>query len=122
MTSMTLLAATFEPALEPDPKFRCSLMQLDSSTCRYPIGDPTEPDFQFCGAPPKSLQAVLRASRGDCLPAHAAHPLTAPAAVHHERAEGSISPVSGSMARVTSTISFIRANPLGRASQRHILA
>src|SRR5580692_10782283 len=88
MTSMTLLAATFEPALEPDPKFRCSLMQLDSSTCRYPIGDPTEPDFPFCGAPPKSLQAVLRASRGDCLPAHAAHPLTAPAAVHHERGRG----------------------------------
>lgn len=28
------------------------LMQLTSDTCRWPIGDPRQPGFGFCGAPP----------------------------------------------------------------------
>ncbi len=27
----------------------CSLLELSESTCRWPIGDPALPDFQFCG-------------------------------------------------------------------------
>jgi len=28
-----------------------TLMELDASTCRWPIGDPQSSDFRFCGAP-----------------------------------------------------------------------
>jgi GcrA cell cycle regulator len=31
---------------------RCSLLELSSSTCRWPVGDPARPDFFFCGADP----------------------------------------------------------------------
>jgi GcrA cell cycle regulator len=30
----------------------CSLLDLDASTCRWPIGVPGEPRFAFCGAAP----------------------------------------------------------------------
>jgi GcrA cell cycle regulator len=30
----------------------CSLLDLDASTCRWPVGMPGEPDFAFCGAVP----------------------------------------------------------------------
>lgn len=33
---------------------RCSLMDLTSETCRFPIGDPGHPDFFFCGGKPVS--------------------------------------------------------------------
>jgi len=28
---------------------RIGIMELKLNTCRWPIGDPTEPDFHFCG-------------------------------------------------------------------------
>lgn len=28
-----------------------AIMELQGPTCRWPIGDPREPDFHFCGAP-----------------------------------------------------------------------
>lgn len=30
---------------------RRSLMQLNERACRWPVGDPSKPDFFFCGAP-----------------------------------------------------------------------
>jgi len=32
----------------------CSLLELTSDRCKFPIGDPGEPDFHFCGAMPRS--------------------------------------------------------------------
>lgn len=47
-------AATAAP---PDPsKFACTLLQLNDKTCRWPLGDPQEPDFHFCGVPPREGQ------------------------------------------------------------------
>lgn len=37
-------------AKEPEPKIK-SIVDLSAHTCRWPIGDPREPDFHFCGAP-----------------------------------------------------------------------
>lgn len=31
---------------------RKSILDLDSQSCRWPVGDPAEPNFFFCGAPP----------------------------------------------------------------------
>lgn len=31
----------------------CSLLELTADTCRFPIGDPGQPDFYFCGAQPQ---------------------------------------------------------------------
>lgn len=31
---------------------RCTLMELTANTCRWPMGDPTKPDFFFCGQAP----------------------------------------------------------------------
>jgi GcrA cell cycle regulator len=41
----------FEPPIEQ----RKSLMQLTNKTCRFPFGDPTEPDFYFCGGHTEEL-------------------------------------------------------------------
>jgi GcrA cell cycle regulator len=30
---------------------RVTLMELRESTCRWPMGDPTTPEFRFCGGP-----------------------------------------------------------------------
>jgi GcrA cell cycle regulator len=30
----------------------CGLLELDDATCRWPVGDPGEADFVFCGAAP----------------------------------------------------------------------
>ena len=30
---------------------RVTIMELRESMCRWPLGDPTSPDFRFCGAP-----------------------------------------------------------------------
>jgi len=35
---------------EPEPKIR-SVVDLSAHTCRWPIGDPREPGFHFCGEP-----------------------------------------------------------------------
>jgi GcrA cell cycle regulator len=42
---------------EPDPKVipldqRCTILDLTSTTCRWPIGVPGKPDFFFCGGKP----------------------------------------------------------------------
>ena len=48
----------FETELEPEPTVvenivpmgqRCSILELNESTCRWPIGDPSAADFFFCG-------------------------------------------------------------------------
>lgn len=39
---------------EIDPPGQVTLMQLTEHTCRWPIGMPEDPDFGFCGAPPKA--------------------------------------------------------------------
>ena len=45
-------------AVEPEPKLienvipigqRCSILDLNNNKCRWPIGDPSLPDFFFCG-------------------------------------------------------------------------
>ena len=52
----TALAQAFE--VEPDPVIsdnvvpmsqRLSLLELNEATCHWPIGDPSSPDFFFCG-------------------------------------------------------------------------
>jgi GcrA cell cycle regulator len=48
----------FETEVEPEPTVvenivpmgqRCSILELNESTCRWPIGDPSAADFFFCG-------------------------------------------------------------------------
>ena len=34
---------------EPDTMARCTILQLTDKICRFPIGDPHEPGFCFCG-------------------------------------------------------------------------
>ena len=52
------LALAFEMEPEPEPELieniipigqRCSLLELNESKCRWPIGDPSAADFFFCG-------------------------------------------------------------------------
>ena len=38
------------PVSPPPPPAAIPLMQLTSRTCRWPLGDPHEPRFGFCGA------------------------------------------------------------------------
>jgi hypothetical protein len=38
------------PLAEAAPGTRCTLLELTSRTCRWPIGDPKKEDFCFCGA------------------------------------------------------------------------
>lgn len=56
----TALATHLLPDLEPEPEImlvenivpigqRCTLLELSDSKCRWPIGDPGQPDFFFCG-------------------------------------------------------------------------
>ena len=54
----TALAHAFEVELEPDPiaydnvvpmSQRLSLLELNEATCHWPIGDPSSPEFFFCG-------------------------------------------------------------------------
>ncbi len=58
----TALAHAFEVEMEPDPiaydnvvpmTQRLSLLELDHTNCHWPIGDPLQPNFFFCGG--KSL-------------------------------------------------------------------
>jgi GcrA cell cycle regulator len=39
---------------------RCTLMQLNRYTCRWPIGEPKEADFFFCGAEPAPGSSYCR--------------------------------------------------------------
>jgi GcrA cell cycle regulator len=54
----TALAQAYEIEFEPEPELsdnviplgqRRSLLELNETTCRWPIGDPGNPDFFFCG-------------------------------------------------------------------------
>jgi GcrA cell cycle regulator len=54
----TALAHAFEVEMEPDPiahdnvvpiSQRLSLLELNEATCHWPIGDPSNPEFFFCG-------------------------------------------------------------------------
>jgi GcrA cell cycle regulator len=54
----TALAQVFEVEVEPDPvafdnvvpmNQRLSLLELNEATCHWPVGDPSSPDFFFCG-------------------------------------------------------------------------
>ena len=61
----TALAQAFEVEAEPDPiaydnvvpmSQRLNLLQLNENTCHWPVGDPSSPDFFFCGG--KSLDSL----------------------------------------------------------------
>lgn len=54
----TALAHVFEVEAEPDPvaydnvvpmNQRLTLLELNEATCHWPIGDPSNPEFFFCG-------------------------------------------------------------------------
>jgi GcrA cell cycle regulator len=56
----TALAQAFEFDVEPEPELidnviplgqRRTLLELNEDTCRWPIGDPGNADFFFCGGP-----------------------------------------------------------------------
>ena len=36
--------------IQPQPPKRKTLLELTNECCRWPHGDPTTPDFRFCGA------------------------------------------------------------------------
>ncbi len=55
------LALAYDMDSEPEPELidniipigqRRTLLELNESTCRWPIGDPATPDFFFCGGKP----------------------------------------------------------------------
>ncbi len=61
----TALAQAFEVEAEPDPiaydnvvpmSQRLNLLELNESTCHWPVGDPSSPDFFFCGG--KALNSL----------------------------------------------------------------
>ena len=61
----TALAQAFEVEAEPDPiaydnvvpmSQRLNLLQLNENTCHWPVGDPSSPDFFFCGG--KALESL----------------------------------------------------------------
>ena len=58
MRGNTALAQAYEIEFEPELELsnnviplgqRRSLLELTENTCRWPIGDPGNPDFFFCG-------------------------------------------------------------------------
>jgi len=61
----TALALAAEPTLEVRPMFqeedvvvplslRVTIVELKEAMCRWPLGDPTSPDFRYCGSPTAS--------------------------------------------------------------------
>ena len=61
----TALAFAAEPALDTRPVFqeddvvvpmslRVTIIDLKEAMCRWPLGDPTSPDFRYCGSPAAS--------------------------------------------------------------------
>jgi len=61
MRGNTALAPMYETYLEPEPELieniipigqRCTLLELNDSKCRWPIGDPGTAEFFFCGGAP----------------------------------------------------------------------
>ncbi len=57
----TALAIEPHPAAEADPEafegvvlpmsLRVTIVELKEAMCRWPLGDPTSPDFRYCGSP-----------------------------------------------------------------------
>ena len=57
----TALAIQPQSAAEPDPEafegvvlpmsLRVTIIELKEAMCRWPLGDPTSPDFRYCGSP-----------------------------------------------------------------------
>jgi len=61
----TALAHAFDVEMEPDPiahdnvvpmSQRLSLLELNEATCHWPVGDPSSPEFFFCGG--KALNSL----------------------------------------------------------------
>ena len=61
MRGNTALAPMYETDVEPEPELieniiplgqRCTLLELNESKCRWPIGDPGSAEFFFCGGQP----------------------------------------------------------------------
>ena len=61
MRGNTALAPMYDTDLEPEPEMieniipigqRCTLLELNDSKCRWPIGDPGSAEFFFCGGIP----------------------------------------------------------------------
>jgi GcrA cell cycle regulator len=55
-TALAMPAYDYDPEPEPEPieniipiGQRCTLVELTEDKCRWPIGDPGQPDFFFCG-------------------------------------------------------------------------
>jgi GcrA cell cycle regulator len=55
------LAMAFDPMLDPDPvlyedvvvpmSLRVTIVDLKEAMCKWPLGDPTTPEFRYCGSP-----------------------------------------------------------------------
>ena len=46
-------AEAFESVVVP-MSLRVTILELKESMCRWPLGDPTSPDFRYCGSPANS--------------------------------------------------------------------
>jgi GcrA cell cycle regulator len=76
----TALAHAYEYDFDPEPELieniipigqRRTLLELNEDTCRWPIGDPSSPEFFFCGGKPiTSLPYCAYHSRVAYQPAH----------------------------------------------------
>ena len=44
---------TFESVVLP-MSLRVTIVELKEAMCRWPLGDPTSPDFRYCGSPASS--------------------------------------------------------------------
>ena len=86
----------------PNGKFVTTLT-LNSRTCRWPIGDPKEPSFHYCGQPPESggryCDSHERKSHQPTRSRVNHRPLTLPSP--GERREGPSNPVSESSLRLS---------------------
>ena len=58
MRGNTALAPMYEQDVEAEPEMveniipigqRCTLLELNEEKCHWPVGDPGQPDFYFCG-------------------------------------------------------------------------
>ena len=76
MRGNTALASmpSYDYDMEPEPEpieniipigQRCTLLELNDDKCHWPIGDPGQPDFFFCGGKTSTgipIAAITRAS------------------------------------------------------------
>lgn len=47
----SLPALPVPAVIEPEPIVGVNVVQLESRMCKFPIGDPQQPDFRYCGKP-----------------------------------------------------------------------